>query len=167
MPLRIVHNDDDNNIVYEAKLNLNPEVYMIDEEFNTERAGKYELEEYVNKFDDNIYEINFKRKGDDSRIFLNRFVIEEGLKKFDSTYKNNKPISELSVSKIYTRKDGLRAYSYIPLNKSAKYTKFRLYIEMGERGVLLFDFDEDIDPIMQEKVTKDMADAIEVVSPKK
>ena len=38
---------------------------------------------------------------------------------------------------------------------------------MGERGVLLFDFDEDIDPIMQEKVTKDMADAIEVVSPKK
>ena len=85
MPLRIVHNDDDNNIVYEAKLNLNPEVYMIDEEFNTERAGKYELEEYVNKFDDNIYEINFKRKGDDSRIFSNRFVIEEGLKKFDST----------------------------------------------------------------------------------
>lgn len=170
VPLSIKYYDEVEKINYVLRVHLNKDIYKIKEQFNKDRAGEYELDEFVKKFnDDNIYEIAIFRKGDTERVFGLSFKISTSTS-FDNKYKEltKTKIDRLSVSDIYTRKDGLRAYSTLDLLQSKTYTKMRLYLELGgKNAVLLFDFDEDVDPIMQEQVTKDMADAIEIIEPKR
>lgn len=172
--MKIFYDDTESAITYDVRVKLNPEVYMISEFVDKDREGDYELSAFIDKFGNNINGINFIRKGDPSRTYKNRFSIRHMPKSMgkdfnmlDFLHENDKKHSDLDITDIYTLKDGKRVYSYMPKKTPAKDRHFNLYLELGNYGVLELYFDEDIDPKMQEQLTKDMAEYIEIASPKK
>ena len=168
VPFKIYMQNWDTKIDYEINVNLNPDMYLID----MVEAGKIELADYIVQYGDNINGISFERKGDEKQNFTNKFIIKSvddlpDFNLFDFSHENSKESKYGTTSEVYTTKEGRRVYSYLSQSDFEDYIYLEVVLELGDYGVLSLIYYKNIDPAKQEEVTVDMANAIEVVSPKK